>query len=60
MTDDTCEVLTMGHAARPVGEFIALLVAHGITHVVDVRRVPRVRLVPGNAASRKVHGSCID
>lgn len=46
MRDDAYEIFTIGHSARPLDEFIALLAAHGVTQVVDVRRVPRVRLVP--------------
>jgi hypothetical protein len=34
-------VFTIGHSTRTIEEFIALLQAHGVTHVVDVRTVPR-------------------
>ncbi len=36
-------ILTVGHSTRTLGEFIALLRAHGVTRVVDVRTVPRSR-----------------
>src|SRR5450631_1839635 len=34
-------VLTIGHSTRPLAEFIALLAAHSVTRVIDVRTVPR-------------------
>jgi len=34
-------VLTVGHSTRPIGEFIELLRAHGVTRVADVRTMPR-------------------
>src|SRR5574337_946716 len=39
-------VLTIGHSTRPLDEFIGLLRAHGVTHVADVRTVPRSRSNP--------------
>ena len=39
-------VLTIGHSTRSFEEFIALLQAHGVTCVVDVRTVPRSRHNP--------------
>jgi Domain of unknown function DUF488 len=39
-------VLTIGHSTRTLEEFIDLLQAHGVTHVVDVRTVPRSRHNP--------------
>jgi hypothetical protein len=36
-------VLTVGHSTRPIADFIALLRAHGVTQLVDVRTVPRLR-----------------
>src|ERR1035441_5097918 len=39
-------VLTIGHSTRPLEEFIALLQAHGVTCVVDVRTIPRSRHNP--------------
>ncbi len=39
-------VLTIGHSTRAIEEFIRLLKAHGVTHVVDVRTVPRSRHNP--------------
>ena len=37
---------TIGHSARPIGEFIDLLIASEIGIVVDVRTVPRSRTNP--------------
>src|SRR5436305_8129274 len=42
----TCEVLTVGHSTRPIDEFVAMLVAHRVTQLVDVRTVPRSRHNP--------------
>jgi uncharacterized protein (DUF488 family) len=39
-------VFTIGHSTRPIEEFIALLQAHGVSCVVDVRTVPRSRHNP--------------
>ncbi|MEO8203610.1 MAG: DUF488 domain-containing protein [Betaproteobacteria bacterium] len=39
-------VLTVGHSTRPLDEFIALLSARSVTHLVDVRTVPRSRHNP--------------
>jgi uncharacterized protein (DUF488 family) len=39
-------VLTIGHSTRPLEEFIALLQAHGVMRVVDVRTIPRSRTNP--------------
>lgn len=36
-------VLTIGHSTRPLAEFIALLAAHSVTRLIDVRTVPRSR-----------------
>jgi uncharacterized protein (DUF488 family) len=37
---------TIGHSTRTLEEFIALLRAHGVTQVVDVRTIPRSRHNP--------------
>lgn len=39
-------VLTIGHSTRSLEEFIALLKAHAVTRLVDVRTVPRSRKNP--------------
>ncbi len=39
-------VLTVGHSTRPIADFIALLRAHGVSQLVDVRTVPRSRHNP--------------
>jgi uncharacterized protein (DUF488 family) len=38
--------LTVGHSTRPLAEFIALLTAHSVTQLLDVRTVPRSRHNP--------------
>jgi uncharacterized protein (DUF488 family) len=39
-------VLTVGHSARSLEEFLGLLQAHGVTLVMDVRKMPRSRRNP--------------
>lgn len=39
-------VFTIGHSTRSLEEFIALLKAHAVTRLVDVRTVPRSRKNP--------------
>jgi uncharacterized protein (DUF488 family) len=34
-------VFTIGHSTRPIDEFLAMLQAHGVRRLVDVRTVPR-------------------
>lgn len=43
---DRCQVLTLGHSTRPIEDFLAMLTAHGVTLLVDVRTVPRSRHNP--------------
>jgi len=44
--DAACQVLTVGHSTRPIDEFIAMLVAHRVSQLIDVRTVPRSRHNP--------------
>ncbi len=37
---------TIGHSTRPIEDFVALLNAHGIRQLVDVRTIPRSRYNP--------------
>jgi len=39
-------IYTIGHSTRSLDEFLALLKAHGITHLADIRTVPRSRRHP--------------
>jgi uncharacterized protein (DUF488 family) len=39
-------VLTVGHSMQSIAEFIALLTAHSVTRLIDVRTVPRSRRNP--------------
>lgn len=39
-------VFTVGHSTRPIEEFVALLAAHGVTLLLDVRTVPGSRHNP--------------
>jgi uncharacterized protein (DUF488 family) len=40
------KVWTVGHSTQPLGAFVALLVAHDIAQVADIRTVPRSRRHP--------------
>lgn len=40
------KLYTIGHSTHPLEEFIALLKAHEITYVVDIRSLPRSRRMP--------------
>lgn len=39
-------ILTIGHSTHPIDEFIAMLRAHSVQHLVDVRTVPKSRHNP--------------
>jgi len=39
-------IFTIGHSTHPIEEFIAILQAHGIRQLVDVRTIPRSRRNP--------------
>ncbi len=55
-------VLTVGHSTRPIADFVALLRAHGVTRLVDVRTVPRSRHNPqfnGDALAASLSASSI-
>jgi uncharacterized protein (DUF488 family) len=39
-------IWTIGHSTRPIEDFVALLKAHGVHHLADVRTVPRSRHNP--------------
>ena len=54
-------VYTVGHSTRPADAFVALLDAHGVTCLADVRTVPRSRHNPqfngeALAATLAMHG----
>ncbi len=44
--ENDCRVLTIGHSTRPIEAFLEMLVAHGVSQLVDVRTVPRSRHNP--------------
>lgn len=46
MAESQATLLTIGHSTRTLEELIALLQAHGVTHLVDVRAIPRSRRHP--------------
>lgn len=46
MSSNNRPVLTIGHSTRPIEDFIAMLKAHGVELLVDVRTVPRSRHNP--------------
>ena len=39
-------VYTIGHSTRPIDQFIALLLAHGVAQLADVRTIPKSRRHP--------------
>lgn len=43
---NACQVLTVGHSTRSIDEFVAMLRAHGVNQLIDVRTVPRSRHNP--------------
>jgi uncharacterized protein (DUF488 family) len=43
---ETPLIRTIGHSTRPINEFIAMLNAHGVTKLIDVRTVPKSRQNP--------------
>lgn len=46
MQDDAAVALTVGHSTRSITDFVALLKAHSVARLVDVRTVPRSRRNP--------------
>ncbi|MGH9415540.1 MAG: DUF488 family protein [Terriglobales bacterium] len=44
-------VYTLGHSTRPLDDFLALLAAHGVGQILDVRTVPKSRHNPQFAQS---------
>jgi uncharacterized protein (DUF488 family) len=40
------QILTIGHSTRSAAEFLALLKAHSVTGIADVRTIPRSRRHP--------------
>ena len=46
-------IFTVGHSTRPIKEFEALLLAHGVNQLVDIRTVPRSRHNP------QFNGDCL-
>lgn len=45
-TPQTRPILTIGHSTRTIEEFIALLAAHEVKQLIDVRTIPRSRHNP--------------
>jgi uncharacterized protein (DUF488 family) len=39
-------VLTIGHSTHPIDEFVALLRAHGVQRIIDIRTIPKSRHNP--------------
>jgi uncharacterized protein (DUF488 family) len=39
-------ILTVGHSTHPLEEFLALLAAHGVEQLMDVRTIPKSRRNP--------------
>jgi len=53
--DQRTMVLTVGHSTRTLQEFVALLLDHGVTQLVDVRTIPRSRHNPQFNRDRLPH-----
>lgn len=63
MATDELDVWTVGHSTRSLDQFLALLEAHGIQAVADVRRYPASRRWPhfaGTALSESLGSRDID
>lgn len=59
----TSILYTIGHSTHSIEEFIALLQAHKICHLVDVRSIPKSRHVPqfnSDALATSLHAANID
>jgi len=55
-------LLTVGHSTHPIEKFVALLQAHGVEQLVDVRTLPKSRHNPQfnrEALERSLHDSGI-
>ena len=55
-------ILTIGHSNRRLGDFLALLRAHNVTRVIDVRTIPRSRHNPqfnGDALAKSLRSAKI-
>ncbi len=39
-------IFTIGHSTRSIGEFLEILLTHGVKEIVDVRSIPRSRYNP--------------
>jgi uncharacterized protein (DUF488 family) len=44
--DSAQTILTIGHSTHTLEEFVAMLKAHGVAQLVDVRTIPKSRRVP--------------
>lgn len=67
MTKGKCnmkkELFTIGHSTRTIEEFLALLKKYDITHLVDVRTIPKSRRVPwfnSEELAKSLHKERID
>lgn len=55
-------IYTVGHSTHPIDEFVALLEAHGVANIVDVRTIPKSRhnpqfgedVLPGSLAEHQI------
>ena len=63
MLTESLRVYTVGHSTRPIDAFIALVAAHGVQRIADVRTVPRSRHNPqfgAEALKRSLAAAHID
>src|SRR5699024_10046780 len=55
-------IFTIGHSTHPIEEFLAILKAHGIRRLVDVRTIPKSRRNPrfgSDALAQSLRGAGI-
>jgi uncharacterized protein (DUF488 family) len=53
-------ICTIGHSTRPIADFIALLQAHGVKQIIDIRTIPKSRHNPqfnGDALAAALRGA---
>lgn len=56
---DTERIYTIGHSTHEIAEFIAILQAHGVTQLIDIRTIPKSRHNPqynGDDLAASLHG----
>lgn len=57
---DAPAIFTIGHSTHELADFVALLRAHGVGCVLDVRRYPRSRRMPHFSGAALVESLCAE